>query len=528
MSQGASWLRWTLIFGAITLGSACRPAAPNEAAVPTSSANRVLPALDGTPDSNTPGARQPVWDLIFMNRQPVGHQSLVMFQQNDAQASSQVAISTTELSVQRFGQSTHETMQMASREAIDGQLLRVESNISSGTGELRTIGRRQGDLVEFETRAGDTTRKWTLSLPANCGGYFAVEWSLKRQPLATGERRQLTAVVPVLNQVAEITLQSGPYERVELLGESVQLRRIDQQLELPGGQRIDSVLWADEQGEVLKSETPSLHQVSFRVDRETALAAMRRPSFDLSAFSTVRVDRPLEDANATRLVRYRVQLSQGNPAASFLQTGSQSVAPIGPHTADVTVRALRPGDRVEFDDVPPGPSETGPSAMIQSDASEVLGLASQVHALATDAWSIAVATERFVFTTLTRKDFSTAFATAADVARHRQGDCTEHAVLTAALCRAQGVPARVLIGLVYVGSQQGFAFHMWNEVWIDGQWIPIDGTLGQGGIPATHIALSRSSLETNDTFSALLPVIEVMGQLDIQIMDVQHQISSQQ
>ena len=41
-------------------------------------------------------------------------------------------------------------------------------------------------------------------------------------------------------------------------------------------------------------------------------------------------------------------------------------------------------------------------------------------------------------------------ATAAEVARSREGDCTEHAVLLAALARARGIPARVAMGLVYV------------------------------------------------------------------------------
>ena len=40
----------------------------------------------------------------------------------------------------------------------------------------------------------------------------------------------------------------------------------------------------------------------------------------------------------------------------------------------------------------------------------------------------------------TEKDLSVGFATAADVARTAQGDCTEHAVLLAALLRASDIP----------------------------------------------------------------------------------------
>ena len=65
-------------------------------------------------------------------------------------------------------------------------------------------------------------------------------------------------------------------------------------------------------------------------------------------------------------------------------------------------------------------------------------LAREAVGKAQDPAEQALAIESFVHEALTQKDFSTAFATAAEVARSRSGDCTEHAVLTAALCRAQG------------------------------------------------------------------------------------------
>ena len=92
------------------------------------------------------------------------------------------------------------------------------------------------------------------------------------------------------------------------------------------------------------------------------------------------------------------------------------------------------------------------------------------------------------------KNFSQAFATAAEVARSLEGDCTEHAVLLAALCRARKIPARVAFGLVYYPPQKGFAYHMWNEVWIADRWVPLDATLGLGGIGADHIKLGDSNL----------------------------------
>ena len=95
---------------------------------------------------------------------------------------------------------------------------------------------------------------------------------------------------------------------------------------------------------------------------------------------------------------------------------------------------------------------------------------------------------------LKNKNFATAFAPASEVARNLSGDCTEHGVLTAALCRAVGVPARVAIGLVYVDHLGGFGFHMWNEVYVNRRWVAIDAAFDQSEVDAVHLKLSDTSL----------------------------------
>ena len=79
-----------------------------------------------------------------------------------------------------------------------------------------------------------------------------------------------------------------------------------------------------------------------------------------------------------------------------------------------------------------------------------------------------------------RRTFSQAFATAAEVAQSREGDCTEHAVLLAALARACGIPSRVAIGLVYVRLPAALAFTCGRELYLDGTWTPLDATWGRG------------------------------------------------
>ncbi len=136
----------------------------------------------------------------------------------------------------------------------------------------------------------------------------------------------------------------------------------------------------------------------------------------------------------------------------------------------------------------------------------------------TDPWKVAVALEQYVHRVM-RVDFVDAFSTAADVARARKGDCKEHAIYLAALARARGIPARVAIGMVYLNG--AFGGHMWTEVYIDGRWIPLDATLGGGGVGAAHLKQGQSTLEGVSAYIAFLPAAQVVGRLKIEVLEAE-------
>jgi hypothetical protein len=64
------------------------------------------------------------------------------------------------------------------------------------------------------------------------------------------------------------------------------------------------------------------------------------------------------------------------------------------------------------------------------------------------------------------------------------------------------------------------AFHMWTEVWVKGQWFAIDATLGQGSIGAAHIKIADHSWYDTQSLTPLLPVVRVLGKMDIEIVSV--------
>jgi len=99
---------------------------------------------------------------------------------------------------------------------------------------------------------------------------------------------------------------------------------------------------------------------------------------------------------------------------------------------------------------------------------------------------------------------------ALDVLKTRQGDCNEHAVLFTALSRAVGIPAQVVVGLVYMDG--GFVYHAWSKVYV-GRWVEVDPTFPQYIADATHIALAEGELKD------WTRMMDLLGKLKIEIID---------
>src|SRR5690606_22722165 len=111
------------------------------------------------------------------------------------------------------------------------------------------------------------------------------------------------------------------------------------------------------------------------------------------------------------------------------------------------------------------------SMMVSADDAMVKKLSQraidEAGVVESDPAAQAEAMRSFVHKYISKKGMQTAFASAAETARTRQGDCSEHGVLLCAMLRAQGIPARVATGLVYADAFAGhegiFGWHMWTQ-----------------------------------------------------------------
>jgi transglutaminase-like putative cysteine protease len=192
------------------------------------------------------------------------------------------------------------------------------------------------------------------------------------------------------------------------------------------------------------------------------------------------------------------------------------------NTFELHVKASN-GSMTGADEKEPGDEFTQSSYFITSADELVKEHAGKAIGKETAPWKKALRIERWVHDHMT-VTADEALATADHVARTLKGDCTEFAMLTAAMCRASGVPSRTAIGLIYadVKGQPCFAFHMWTEVWAKGRWIPIDATLGKGYVGATHLKITDHSWHDERTMTPIFPVVRVVGRVNIDILSVEN------
>jgi hypothetical protein len=500
--------RWyTLYYGIDDTSSPVESSTPEESG--SSSDPSTAPSLFASEDPLFRTSRKIGHMQIRVARQPWGSHQLVRTDM------------LQHVTMQRYEQEVAQQILLSSLETESGQVLRMRSQLNNGGEAMTTDIVTREDTLHLTVSTLGQEESLELDWQSDWRGFFAEHQTLRRQPLTAGERREVKTFVPVLNVIGDLRLRGKELEWIETPFGPERLLRIESQLTTPQI-TLESTLWMDPEGTVRKYVVRQGSMTAYQTLKRVALA----PNDDVDLYEAIQIQvaDPIPQPHSKRSAVYRLRLKSGRDPAEFFFAGpAQQLDIQQPGVARVTVRAIRPDDPREIapPDEPPQDTDLAANNLIQTEDPIVRSLAADVlpndsNQSVPDDWEWALACEKFVHRLIERKVLTEAFRSAAEVARTRQGDCTEHAVLLAALCRVRGIPARVATGLVAVGDQYGF--HMWNEVWIDDRWIPLDATLARGGIGAGHLKLTDSSLEGVSPFAALAPVLQILGDVELEVL----------
>ena len=465
------------------------------------------------------------WDACYMGGAKVGHYHTWIEPVKDGGRDFLRVRVKLMLSFKRNKDPISISMEYGTIENLDGSILRLDTRFLASGREMRVHGDAADGKMNLSFGGAGETQQKAIDWPADVRGPYAVEQSLSKEPMKAGDVRALKMYIPELNQVCEITLTAGAFEDVKLGGGVTRkLLKVDQTTSLDGKARpeFDLSLWVDSGGQVLKQKTDSNGgMVFYRTTREGA-EAPNDPSvsFDQILASIIPVKSKINRPESTRDVRYRVGLRGENPAQLLPSDRRQTVtAGASANEALMEIRTAGPAagaaEPNEAD-----PVFLRPNAMITCRDARVLDHARKAVGNANDPWEKAKKIQHWVAKNLNQKNFETGFAPASEVAETLSGDCTEHSVLVAAMCRASGVPSRVAVGLVYAETLGGFGFHMWNEVFVNHRWVAIDAAFDQDDVDAVHLKLADSSLDGVSPFEAFLPIVRVLGKMTIEPIEV--------
>ena len=150
-----------------------------------------------------------------------------------------------------------------------------------------------------------------------------------------------------------------------------------------------------------------------------------------------------------------------------------------------------------------------PTVFLQSDHPRISRLAAEIVRRETDARKAAVKIKDWVYKEIA-KEPTVSIPNALEVLQTKKGDCNEHTVLFNAIARAAGIPAKTVVGVVYL--RNAFYYHAWSEVWI-GEWVSVDSVLNQFPADATHIKFLEGEIDRQ------MDVLQLIGNLKISVIE---------
>ncbi|NII11687.1 transglutaminase-like domain-containing protein [Oleiagrimonas sp. C23AA] len=447
---------------------------------------------------------QDTWMSLTLDGRKVGHMHVQRLVQG------QHVVTTTDM-LFRLNRTQREVPiahHQRAEETLDGQPLAFEARTRLSAQDETSSGRRTANgSFRVQTSVGGEHNHYWLIWPEGALLNEGQRLTMKRHGIAPGTHYRMQVFNPSTRQATwadmrvigpeSVVLPTGPRQLVHL-SQTVHGATHDQVMQL----------WVNRQFTILKASLPMFGFTLEMLACDQACALSPDQPIDLLAHSMVDAPRPMVAAIRAQPVRYLLRMTD-TEQMPLIQTDEQQLTHLRGHLWQMDVGIVRPGE-VAAPDV----LDTAPTPWLQSNAPAVRALAHEAAGQAMGDRRRMIRLKEFVHHYIRRRGLDVGYASALETVHSRQGDCTEHAVLLAALARALGIPARIVTGLVYVDRYAGrshvFVPHAWVLAWIDGAWRSYDAIQGQ--FDSTHLAMTVGNGDPWHYFAAM----DVLGSLRIE------------
>lgn len=427
-------------------------------------------------------APEETWMSVTLDGRKIGH----LHNQRELRADRVVNRQTMAMSIDRAGVSIALEVSETHEETPDGKPLAFSTSSKMSGVESSSQGRIENGQVQVSSSVGGISQNKTVAWPAGALLSEGLRLDARRRGLEPGTSYTQQAFQPLNLEAYALSTTVKAAEDVDLPGGRRRLSRVEHVLSLPG-LPLPSTDWVDAQLEPRKVEMSQLGLKLELLVCDKACALAPNQASDSLQQALLQAPRNLRPESLNKPLRYRLSPRDATRKLDLPDTDEQDVARDGSAvvvTVNPTAAKADPREK-------PLPADTQPNAWLQSGASEIQRLASEASKGDKSDAERMRDLETFVHGYIDKKSLSVGYASALETAKTRQGDCTEHALLLAALGRARGIATRVATGLAFApefgGEERVFVPHAWVQAWVDGRWQSYDAALGR--FDSGHIAL---------------------------------------
>ena len=385
--------------------------------------------------------------------------------------------------------------------ATDWTLKQFDFDLQSNDVSFKARGKVAGAMLHLQVESGGhrTDKEIPLSQPPYL--LAALKPYIATQNLEPGMEQLFPTFDPsTLSQQITTVIVEGR-ELIRIGGKTEPALRIRQRFK-----GISVVSWVDGSGRTLKEETPmGLSLVREKEAEARLLADAASLSLDLITQTSVPLETPIADPAEKNFLK--IKLSGFDLAHFPLNGGRQRLTDDVLEIKREDLNLLR-SYRLPLRQPSLG-SYLQSTPFVQSDHPKIRAVAERVLGEETDALKALRRIRKWVYDGLAKVP-TVSIPNALEVLQTKKGDCNEHTVLFNAMARAVGIPAKTVVGVVYLRG--AFYYHAWSEVWL-GQWVSVDSVLDQFPADVTHIKFLEGEIDRQ------IDILELIGKLRIEVLD---------
>lgn len=448
------------------------------------------------------------WRVVLFDGRKVGH----ALSERRVDAGTVHSLEVLDLHIQRDSTSVPLYSESSFTESASGAPLsfavRTRTSQIESLLRGRVLGPGRAEVVE--TTGG---RIATREIKFDATALFAEAQlrKLRNSGLKPGSTVRFMAFEPSLLEAIAVETRVLDWRNVALLERDMRLLEVRQTVRYPQAE-VEVVAFVDQQFNPYRTKMNLLGMDIEMVEGTRAQALGANQPVDYLSKLLLQAPRSLSAAETKQGLRYELEVSAAAGAALPPVTDEQAVSKAAKRLqVDVCARcgSANPKDR----NAEALALAKQPTGWLQSDDPAIRSAAKRGAGAANTDLKRMQALEAFVRQHISNKNLAVGYASAREVLDSREGDCTEHALLLAALGRALQIPTRVATGFAYapgyLGQAKVFVPHAWAQAYVDGRWQSFDAALS--GFDAGHLTLSVGDGDPSRFYAGM----QLLGNLKI-------------